>query len=52
MFRTKLITNETKAMKEIINDIQTGKFTRKWMLESKINQTSFKAIRNKNANHQ
>ena len=48
----RLITNETKeTMKEILNDIQTGKFTREWMLENKVNQTSFKAIRNKNANH-
>jgi len=48
----RLITNETKeTMKKILNDIQTGKFTREWMLENKVNQTSFKAIRNKNANH-
>ena len=48
----RLITNETKeTMKQILNDIQTGKFTREWMLENKVNQTSFKAIRNKNANH-
>ena len=44
--------NETKkTMKEILTDIQTGKFAREWMLENKVNQTSFKAIRNKNANH-
>ncbi|MGB5093577.1 MAG: ketol-acid reductoisomerase, partial [Parvibaculum sp.] len=31
--------------------IQTGKFTRDWMLENKVNQTSFKAIRARNAAH-
>ena len=48
---TKGIDNRKETMKKILNDIQTGKFTREWMLENKVNQTSFKAIRNKNANH-
>ena len=48
----RLITKETKeTMKNILEDIQSGKFTRDWMLENKVNQTSFKAIRNKNASH-
>jgi len=33
------------AMKEVLDDIQTGKFTRDWMLENKVGQTSFKAMR-------
>lgn len=33
------------AMKEVLEDIQTGKFTRDWMLENKVGQTSFKAMR-------
>jgi len=48
----RLITSETKAeMKRILDDIQSGKFTRDWMLENKVNQTSFKATRRKVANH-
>jgi ketol-acid reductoisomerase len=48
----RIITPETKAeMKRVLNDIQTGKFTRDWMLENKVNQTSFKAIRARNAAH-
>ena len=33
------------AMKDVLDDIQTGKFTRDWMLENKVGQTSFKAMR-------
>ena len=48
----KIINSETKkVMKEILNDIQTGKFTRDWMLENKVNQTSFKSIRKRNDEH-
>src|SRR5208283_3660055 len=39
-------TPETKAeMKRVLGDIQSGRFTRDWMLENKVNQTSFKATR-------
>jgi ketol-acid reductoisomerase len=49
----RIITSETKAeMKRVLTDIQTGKFTRDWMLENKVNQTSFKAVRARNAAHQ
>jgi len=42
----RIITPETKAeMKRVLTDIQSGKFTRDWMLENKVNQTSFKATR-------
>jgi ketol-acid reductoisomerase len=42
----RIITAETKAeMKRVLADIQSGKFTRDWMLENKVNQTSFKATR-------
>ncbi|MGE3245749.1 MAG: ketol-acid reductoisomerase [Beijerinckiaceae bacterium] len=42
----RIITAETKAeMKRVLDDIQSGKFTRDWMLENKVNQTSFKATR-------
>jgi len=33
-------------------EIQTGTFTRNWMLENRVNQTSFKAIRARNNAHQ
>jgi ketol-acid reductoisomerase len=49
----RIITPETKAeMKRVLGDIQSGKFTRDWMLENKVNQTSFKATRAKAAAHQ
>src|SRR5450631_602470 len=48
----RIITPETKAeMKRVLDDIQSGKFTRDWMLENKVNQTSFKATRAKLAEH-
>jgi len=48
----RVITPETKAeMKRILGDIQSGRFTRDWMLENKVNQTSFKATRAKLAEH-
>ena len=49
----RIVTAETKAeMKRVLDDIQTGKFTRDWMLENKVHQTSFKAIRARNNAHQ
>ncbi len=49
----RIITPATKAeMKRVLEDIQSGKFTRNWMLENKVNQTSFKATRARNAAHQ
>ncbi|MGI6245535.1 MAG: ketol-acid reductoisomerase [Pseudochelatococcus sp.] len=49
----RIITKETKAeMKRVLEDIQSGKFTRDWMLENKVNQTSFKATRARNNAHQ
>ncbi len=48
----RIITPETKAeMKRVLDDIQSGKFTRDWMLENKVSQTSFKATRARNAAH-
>ncbi len=48
----RIITDATKAeMKKVLEDIQTGKFARDWMLENKVNQASFKAIRRRNAAH-
>src|SRR3977135_2751352 len=48
----RVVTDETRAeMKKILADIQSGKFVRDWMLENKVNQTSFKAMRAKCAAH-
>ncbi|MCA8908830.1 MAG: ketol-acid reductoisomerase, partial [Rhodospirillaceae bacterium] len=48
----RIITDETKAeMKRVLDDIQSGRFTRDWMLENKVGQTSFKATRRKAAEH-
>ena len=44
----RIITDETKKeMRKVLADIQGGKFARDWMLENKVNQTSFKATRAK-----
>jgi ketol-acid reductoisomerase len=49
----RIITSDTKAeMKRVLHDIQSGKFTRDWMLENKVNQTSFKATRARHNAHQ
>ena len=48
----RVVNAETKAeMKRILGDIQSGRFTRDWMLENRVNQTSFKAMRQKCAEH-
>jgi ketol-acid reductoisomerase len=48
----RIITDETKAeMRRVLADIQSGRFTRDWMLENKVNQTSFKAMRARMATH-
>ena len=48
----RIVTDETKKeMRKVLADIQSGKFARDWMLENKVNQTSFKATRAKLAQH-
>ncbi|CAL8971138.1 ketol-acid reductoisomerase [Rhodoplanes serenus] len=48
----RLITPDTKAeMKKVLHDIQSGAFVKDWMLENKVNQASFKAIRANMAKH-
>ena len=48
----RIITDETRAeMRRVLADIQSGTFTRDWMLENKVNQTSFKATRAAAAAH-
>jgi ketol-acid reductoisomerase len=48
----RVITDATRAeMRKVLADIQSGTFTRNWMLENRVNQTSFKAMRAKMAAH-
>jgi ketol-acid reductoisomerase len=48
----RVVTAETRAeMKKILSDIQSGKFVKDWMLENRVNQTSFKSMRTKSASH-
>ncbi len=48
----RIITAETKAeMRRVLTDIQSGRFARDWMLENKVNQSSFKATRRRLAEH-
>ncbi|MDG3440954.1 MULTISPECIES: ketol-acid reductoisomerase [Nitrospirillum] len=48
----RIVTSETKAeMKRVLDDIQSGRFTRDWMLENKAGLPSFKATRRREAEH-
>jgi ketol-acid reductoisomerase len=48
----RIITKETKAeMKRVLDDIQSGRFARDWMLENRVNQSSFKATRRRMSEH-
>src|SRR5438034_2582540 len=48
----RVVNDATRAeMKRILADIQSGKFAKEWMLENRVNQTSFKAMRAKMAAH-
>ena len=38
-------------MKRILDDIQSGRFARDWMLENSAGQPSFKAMRKRGAEH-
>ena len=41
-----------ERMVEVLDDIQSGRFAREWVLENKANQASFKAMRRRNAEHE
>ncbi|MBX9699280.1 MAG: ketol-acid reductoisomerase [Acetobacteraceae bacterium] len=48
----RIITDATRAeMKRVLEDIQSGRFARDWMLENKVNQASFKATRRRLSEH-
>ncbi|MFQ5973140.1 MAG: ketol-acid reductoisomerase, partial [Alphaproteobacteria bacterium] len=49
----RIVTDETKAeMKRILADIQSGRFAREWMIENQVGQTSFKAMRRREADRE
>jgi len=49
----RIVTDETKAeMKRVLEDIQSGRFTRDWMQECQAGMPSFKATRRLNAEHE
>ena len=48
----RIITDDTKAaMKEVLADIQSGRFTRDWMLENQSGLANFKANRRNSSEH-
>jgi ketol-acid reductoisomerase len=48
----RIVTEETKKeMKRILDDIQSGRFARDWVLECQAGQPSFKAMRRRGAEH-
>ena len=48
----RIVTDATRqAMKAALDDIQSGRFTRDWMLENRVNQTNFKAMRSRMGQH-
>jgi ketol-acid reductoisomerase len=48
----RIVTDETRAeMKRVLDDIQSGRFARDWVLECKAGQPSFKAMRRRSAEH-
>ncbi len=49
----RIIDEHVRAeMKRVLTDIQSGRFTRDWMLECSANQPSFKALRRRSGEHQ
>jgi ketol-acid reductoisomerase len=48
----RIINDAVKAeMRKVLEDIQTGRFAREWVLENRAGQTSFKATRRRLAEH-
>ncbi len=49
----RIVNADTRAeMKRILAEIQSGRFARDWMLENRVNQINFKAMRQASENHQ
>lgn len=48
----RVINDETKQrMKEVLTDIQTGKFAKGWILENQVNRPEFNAINERESEH-
>ena len=48
----RIVADDVRAeMRRILDDIQSGKFAREWMLENRVGQTSFKTMRSLAAEH-
>ena len=48
----RIITDAVKAeMKKVLEDIQSGDFARRWMLENQVKQAGFKTMRRRAAEH-
>lgn len=48
----KIITKDTKdAMRQVLKDIQEGKFARDWLTENAVNCPNFLAMRRRGAEH-
>ncbi len=48
----RIINENVKAeMKRVLDDIQSGRFARDWVLENQAGQPSFKAMRRQTAQH-
>ncbi|MEM7046311.1 MAG: ketol-acid reductoisomerase [Pseudomonadota bacterium] len=48
----RLVTSKTKKeMKRVLQDIQSGRFARDWMLENRVGQPHLKAMRRRSAEH-
>lgn len=49
----KIITDDTKkAMKDILKDVQEGKFAREWLLENQVGRTYFNAKKQMESEHE
>ncbi|MDI3310785.1 MAG: ketol-acid reductoisomerase, partial [Thermoanaerobacterium sp.] len=47
----RIITEDTRnEMKEVLKEIQTGEFAKKWLLENAVGRPQFNAIREREAN--
>jgi ketol-acid reductoisomerase len=48
----RIVTDDTRAeMKQILDEIQTGKFAQEWILENQAGRPVFNALRKKSAEH-
>ena len=49
---SRIVDDHVRAeMRRILDEIQSGQFSREWMLENRVNQTSFKTMRRRAAEH-